>query len=100
MDQNIWLDERAMAVLIDARDKLQQLGAVCEITPASVPGEGIVAALFASFMPRALQASLEAHDMGVAQAASEERAILNARIEHRVRSREVEDAASRAPRLP
>lgn len=100
MTQKIWLDERVMAILMEARGKLQQLGAVCEITPASVPGEGVVAALFASYTPRGLQASLEAHDMGVAQAALVERATLDARIAHRVRSREIEDSTAQAPVLP
>ncbi|MDL5034431.1 hypothetical protein QRD43_21185 [Pelomonas sp. APW6] len=96
MNDNIWQDEQAMTILQEAKEKLQALGAVCELTPAGVPGEGVVAALFCSSTKRGLSASLVAQDLGVERAASESRKLLDTRIEQWNQDREVEASMAKS----
>lgn len=92
MNSNVWADAEVMAILTDARNKLKSLGVVCEITPAGVPGEVVVAALFVSATSRGLQTGLVAHDVGVDRVASSGPEFLEERIKYRLEDRAIEDA--------
>lgn len=70
MKTNVWLDDEVMAVLQESRDKLEKLGAVIQISPASVHGEGVVASLLVSSTERSIQASHVAFEIGAEVLAS------------------------------
>lgn len=95
MNSNVWADAEVMAILTDARNKLKSLGVVCDITPAGLPGEPVVAALFVSATSRGLQAGLVAQDLGADLVASRGAAFLDERIKHRLEDRAIEDAMAK-----
>lgn len=84
MKENVWLDEQVIAILQDARDKLEQLGAFVLISPASVHGEGVVASLLVSSSERPVQASHVAFEMGVESIASRGADEFDERVKQRI----------------
>ncbi len=94
MNTNVWLDDEVTKVLQDACDKLERLGASILISPASVPNEGVVAALYVSSSRRAVQATDVAFEMGVEAIASRDITEFDERVKQRLEDRAAEDAAA------
>ncbi|TXI24211.1 MAG: hypothetical protein E6Q67_03050 [Roseateles sp.] len=94
MNTNVWLDAEVTKVLQDARDKLERLGATVLISPASVPNEGVVAALYVSSSQRAVQATDVAFEMGVESIASRDSSEFGERVMQRLEDQAAEDAAA------
>lgn len=64
MNENVWVNHEVMAILSDARERLRSLGAVCQLEPVEVPGEGMTVALYVAASARAAQASSIAANVG------------------------------------
>jgi hypothetical protein len=84
MKTNVWLDDEVMTVLQEARDKLEKLGAVIQISPASVHGEGVVASLLVSSTARSVHASHVAFEIGAEVLASRSRDESDVRVKQRI----------------
>lgn len=93
MKTNVWLDDEVTSILQDARDKLERLGAVVEIAPASVHGEGVVASLLVSSNERSVHASYVVFEMGHDVIASRGHDEFDERVKQRMEDRAA-DAAS------